>query len=534
MNARPPRPNGPIWRPSGPRRTAARAWPGWPARSRPCGPASNRSTTAWPGCPSASRRPPTRAQQTQAEFETVQGRVGELDSGRGRPRRAPRPDGRRAAAGRRARRRTAGRPSAAPNAKWLRCGPASTRCRWGSSARTARRGLRENRSGAGLFGSVAKLVKVRPGTRRRWPRCSASAADALAADSFGAAAFRGRRAEAGRRRPCGHRAGRLAAQTTTDTGGRCPTARAGRSTWSRRRSGCAARWSPCSSGVAVVDDLAAALDLVAAPPAAARGHRSTVTWSARGWVSGGSDRKPSHAGDHLGNRQGAATSWPPPRRRWPARRGVVRRADRAARPSGFRRAGAGRAQRVRRRDLGDLRAARPARPGRPRPPRKSGTGCCASARSWRRGAPQTARRAHANSKPGCATPRRPTSRPRRTQSVEAVSGSPPRPRPPAASRWRPGWRCAPPRSAPMPCAGGRIRCAGRPPRNARRGCGPSRRTPRGARGRGGRGGGRRRAAAGDAADRGGRRGVAHPRRAGRRTPSSGRRRWRRCATRCTR
>ena len=64
-------------------------------------------------------------------------------------------------------------------------------------------------------------------------------------------------------------------------------------------------------------------------------------------------------------------------------------------------------------------------------------------------------------------------------SAAARQQSPPPPKTPAPSRWKPGWRCGPPRNAPTRCAGGRTRCAARPPPNARRGCGPPKRTPRG-------------------------------------------------------
>src|SRR6202044_1443212 len=48
--------------------------------------------------------------------------------------------------------------------------------------------LAENRGGAGLFGSVAKLVKVHPGYETALAAVLGAAADALAADSFNAAA----------------------------------------------------------------------------------------------------------------------------------------------------------------------------------------------------------------------------------------------------------------------------------------------------------------------------------------------------------
>ena len=102
--------------------------------------------------------------------------------------------------------------------------------------------LHENHSGAGLFGSDRQAgARCSPATRRRSPRCwvrpptrwpprtSAPRAAAVAAlkdaDGGRAAIVLG---DWPRRRP-----------RTGD--GDCPTVRGGRSTWSRRRRGCAAR-----------------------------------------------------------------------------------------------------------------------------------------------------------------------------------------------------------------------------------------------------------------------------------------------------
>ena len=103
-------------------------------------------------------------------------------------------------------------------------------------------------------------------------------------------------------------------------------------------------------------------------------------------------------------------------------------------------------------------------------PTRTGAGCCANGKSWR----PDARRPSAssvNSRPGCATSNKPnTSQPSRSTG----SRSPRQPKPPAASKWKRDWRCAPPRNAPMPFADGRIRCVARLPRSGRRGCAPSR------------------------------------------------------------
>src|SRR5882757_635293 len=151
--------------------------------------------------------------------------------------------------------------SAAPNVKWLPCGPASTPCRWAWSAKTA------------------------------LPAVLGAAADALAADSFTAAADAVtalKQADGGR-----------AAIVLSDWPAHDP-APAGAlpdgARWAldlveaptRLRGALVAMLS----GVAVVQDLSAALDLVAARPQL-RAVTSDGDLVGAGWVSGGSDRKPS-------------------------------------------------------------------------------------------------------------------------------------------------------------------------------------------------------------------------------------------------
>ncbi len=70
--------------------------------------------------------------------------------------------------------------------------------------------LQRNRSGAGLFGSIANLVKVRPGYEVAVAAVLGAAADAVAAENFGAARSAVAALKAVRRRPRGDRAGRLA------------------------------------------------------------------------------------------------------------------------------------------------------------------------------------------------------------------------------------------------------------------------------------------------------------------------------------
>ena len=231
-----------------------------------------------------------RAQQAQAEFETVQSRVGELDAGEvglddhhDRTVSALRLADERVAE-LQAAERAAERQVASLQA---RIDALSV----GLDRKDGAAWLQENRSGAGLFGSIAKLVKVRSGHEAAVAAVLGAAADAVAAENFGAA----REAVAALKESDGGRAaivlGDWPARPSPVTG-RLPAG----AVWAmdvvdaspRVHSAVAAMLS----GVAVVGDLATALELVAAQPqlraVTAEGDLVGV-----GWVSGGSDRKPS-------------------------------------------------------------------------------------------------------------------------------------------------------------------------------------------------------------------------------------------------
>ncbi|MGH3557487.1 chromosome segregation protein SMC, partial [Mycobacterium sp.] len=231
-----------------------------------------------------------RAQQAQAEFETVQGRVGELDQGEVG---LDEHHDRMVTALRLADERVAELQSAERGAERQ---VASLRARIdalsvGLERKDGAAWLTENRSGAGIFGSVAKLVKVRSGYEAALAAVLGAAADAVAADSLGAA----RSAVTALKQADGGRAaivlGDWPAEQQPSAGGLPDGAR-----WAldlvetppRLRGAMTAMLS----GVAVVADLAAALDLVAASP-----RLRAVTLDGdlvgAGWVSGGSDRKPS-------------------------------------------------------------------------------------------------------------------------------------------------------------------------------------------------------------------------------------------------
>ncbi|MCH9721002.1 MAG: chromosome segregation protein SMC [Actinomycetia bacterium] len=150
--------------------------------------------------------------------------------------------------------------------------------------------LVENRSGTGVLGTVAKLVKVSPGYETPLAAVLGAAADAVAADGFPAA----RSAVQALKDADGGRAAIVLADWPAGHADTTPLPAGAR--WAvdlleappRLRGAMAAMLA----GVAVVEDLAAALDLVAARPALRAVTRDGDLVGA-GWVDGGSDRKPS-------------------------------------------------------------------------------------------------------------------------------------------------------------------------------------------------------------------------------------------------
>jgi chromosome segregation protein len=232
----------------------------------------------------------TRAQQTKAEFETVQGRVGELDQGEvGLDEHHERT----VAALRLADERVAELQSGERNAERQ---VASLRARIdalsvGLERKDGAAWLTQNHSFAGLFGPIAKLVRVRSGYETALAAVLGSAADALGVESFGAA----RSAVAALKEADGGRA----ALVLGDWPAEQPASAAalpGGALWAldlveaphRLRGAMIAMLS----GVAVVSDLGQALDLVAARPQL-RAVTIDGDLVGAGWVSGGSDRKPS-------------------------------------------------------------------------------------------------------------------------------------------------------------------------------------------------------------------------------------------------
>ncbi|OBB83706.1 chromosome segregation protein SMC [Mycobacterium colombiense] len=228
-----------------------------------------------------------RAQQAKVEFETVQARVGELDQGEvGLDEHHERT----VAALRLADERVAELQSAERDAERQ---VASLRARIdalaiGLDRKDGAAWLTQNHGGTGLLGPMAKLVKVRSGYEAALAAVLGSAADALAAESFGAA----RSAVAALKEADGGRAALVLGDWPAGQPAPQPAPAGAR--WALDLIDAPARLrgaiAAMLSGVAVVDDLDQALALVA-------GHSQlrAVTLDGdlvgAGWVSGGSDRK---------------------------------------------------------------------------------------------------------------------------------------------------------------------------------------------------------------------------------------------------
>jgi len=232
----------------------------------------------------------TRAQQSRAEFETVQARVGELDQGEAG---LDEHHERTVAALRLADERVAELQAAERGAERE---VASLRARIdalsvGLERKDGAAWLARNHPGTGLFGPIAKLVKVRSGYEAALAAVLGSAADALAAESFGAA----RSAVAALKEADGGRAALVLGDWPVAQPAPA-VALPGGALWAldlvesppRLRGAMIAMLS----GVAVVNDLGEALDLVADRPAL-RAVTLDGDLVGAGWMSGGSDRKPS-------------------------------------------------------------------------------------------------------------------------------------------------------------------------------------------------------------------------------------------------
>ena len=244
----------------------------------------------------------TRAQQTRAEFETVQARVGELDQGEvGLDEHHERTVAALRLADERVAELQAGERECERRVASLRARIDALSV--GLERKDGAAWLTQNHSGAGLFGPVAKLVKVRSGYEAALAAVLGSAADALAAESFGAA----RSAVAALKQADGGRAALVLGDWPSPENDPEPRTLPGGALWAldlveapqRLRGAMVAMLS----GVAVVDDLGAALDLVAGRPQL---RAVTLDGDLVGARLGERRFGPQalDAGAHFGNRQG--------------------------------------------------------------------------------------------------------------------------------------------------------------------------------------------------------------------------------------
>lgn len=230
-----------------------------------------------------------RAQQAQAEFETVQRRVGELDAGEvglddhhDRTVNALRSADERVAELQSAE-RAAERQVASLQA---RIDALSV----GLDRKDGAAWLQENHSGSGLFGRVAGLVKVRSGHEAAVAAVLGAAADALAAEDLGTA----RAAMAALKESDGGRAALVLGDwpSQVPVTGQLPAGAVWATDLVDTEPRVRGAVTAMLAGVAVVEDLATALEVVAAQPRL-RAVTADGDLVGAGWVSGGSDRKPS-------------------------------------------------------------------------------------------------------------------------------------------------------------------------------------------------------------------------------------------------
>ena len=231
-----------------------------------------------------------RTQQAQAEFETVQGRVAELDQGEVG---LDEHHDRTIAALRLAEERLAELQTAERAAERQ---VASLRARIDALAVALERKdgaawLIENRRGAGLLGTMAKMVRVSSGYEHALAAVLGPVADAVAADDFSAA---GAAVRALKEVDGGRAAIVLADWPASTAPDLAPLP--GNARWAIDLIDAPSRlqgaMSAMLTGVAVVDDLSAAAELVSSRPTLRAVTRDGDVVGA-GWVDGGSDRKPS-------------------------------------------------------------------------------------------------------------------------------------------------------------------------------------------------------------------------------------------------
>ncbi len=234
-----------------------------------------------------------RTEQAKAEFETVQARIGELDAGElGLDENHDRSvTALRLADERVAELQAAERGSERQVASLLARIDALA---VGLDRRDGAAWLQKNHDGSGLFGSVAKLVKVRPGYEAAVAAVLGSAADALAANDFGAA----RAAVDALKNADGGRAAIVLGDWPDDVAAHHDDSRPlpDGAMWALDLVEAPPRlrgaFTALLGRVVVVDDLGAALALVSGRPQL-RAVTADGDLVGAGWINGGSDRKPS-------------------------------------------------------------------------------------------------------------------------------------------------------------------------------------------------------------------------------------------------
>ncbi|MGV0716537.1 chromosome segregation protein SMC [Mycolicibacterium sp. XJ662] len=231
-----------------------------------------------------------RAQQTQAEFETVQGRVGELDAGEvGLDEHHDRTVTALRLADERVTELQAAERGAERQVASLLARIEALSV--GLDRKDGAAWLQENRSGAGLLGTVANLLKVRDGYQAAVAAALGAAADAVAAEDAGAA----RSAVAALKESDAGRAAIVLSDWRAHTPpqrGQLPDG----AVWAVELVEAPPRLqgavTAMLANVAVVADLSAALDVVGSRPEL-RAVTTDGDLVGAGWISGGSDRKPS-------------------------------------------------------------------------------------------------------------------------------------------------------------------------------------------------------------------------------------------------
>ena len=231
-----------------------------------------------------------RTEAARAEFETIQSRIGELDQGEvGLDEHHDRSVASMRAADERVAELQAAERSAERQVASLQARIDALAV--GLERRDGAAWLLENRSSAGLFGTIATLVKVRAGFEAALAAVLGAAADAVAADDFGAA----RSAVRALKDVDGGRAAIVLADWPMPAGqdlGSLPDGAHWAIDLIEAPPRLQGAMTAMLAGVAVVDDIGAALDLVSERPGLRAVTRDGDLVGA-GRVDGGSGRKPS-------------------------------------------------------------------------------------------------------------------------------------------------------------------------------------------------------------------------------------------------